>query len=36
MYGLYAFGLIAGILLYFVMTYMDEQDLKKAEKGHRS
>jgi hypothetical protein len=36
MYGLYAMGLLAGILLYFVFKYIDEQDLKKAEKDHRS
>lgn len=36
MYGLYAVGLLAGILLYFVFKYIDEQDLKKAEKDRRS
>lgn len=34
MYGLYPFGLLAGILMYFVFKYIDEQDLKKAEKIH--
>ena len=36
MYGLYAVGLLAGILLYFVFKYIDEQDLRKAEKDRRS
>ena len=34
MYALYPFGLLAGFLMYFVLKYMDDQDLKKAEKIH--
>lgn len=36
MYALYAIGLLAGILLYFIIKYMDEQDHKTYQKVRKS